>query len=217
MNEIKSNYPRESIEGVGRQDIDRLAHVARSGLVWAVANGLSITLLLISLFLFARERKFTALYGSLFLVAIGTGIVLAVAIFIWVRVAHRTVCRLRNLEPRMSSGLIAFLAAVPAILGYLPLSYTLEFILIRSKSEETPVLKWYSAWSKSWEANAFAVAAFFSAASFFSSFYTHLYANERQILIYSSTALYDIALITGTRMVLKSNQNLKALFESRIP
>jgi len=117
----------------------------------------------------------------------------------------------------MSPELIAFLSAVPAILGYLPLSYTLEFILIRSKSEDTPVLKWYSAWSKSWEANAFAVTAFFSSTCFFCSFFNQLFAVERQALVYTSIVLYDIALILGTRMVLKSNQNLNVLFESRIP
>ena len=217
MSEIQSNYPRESVVGVDRQDIQRLGTITRSGLVWTIANGVSITILMSSLLIFKNLRSLFTLYGGLALVFFATGLILAVAIFCWVRLAHRIVCRLRNVETRMSSNVTAGLAAVPVILGYLPLSYALEFVLIRSKSIDTPVMKWYSAWSKSWEANVFAFIAFLSAACFFCSFFSHLYANERQMLIYTSTGLRDIALVVGLRMVLKSNKNLKILFESRLP
>lgn len=161
---IQSNYPRDTGRIVTPDEIAKLRRTAKIGAVAIIVFTACATFLDMFPRFDENERRWFAT-GVLVLSIIASVIITMVCTMIWVTRAHRAVCKLRGITPRVPSGLLGFLSAVPYVLFSLPLAYTLEFLVIRSESPDTPTMRWYSFFSKSNILNLFAVTMIVDATS----------------------------------------------------
>ena len=216
MSEFQSNYPRAPKSSPGFVDVLTLQRVALSGLVWVIAHWLTAALAIIFSVVVRRSTTVEAIIGVLGLLWLGTAIGVAWCVGSWIFRAHQAVCLLRNIEPKMPSWIAATLSAVPFVLFGLPLSYTMEFIIIRAESADKPTMRWWSLWSKSGWMN---LMAFLLALPSFGVLLLILPAIDRDIRAIASfigIISLDFAMLLGAALVFQTNRMIANLARDRM-
>ena len=193
-------------------DISALLRIASSGLVWVIANGVSILFLLILAVFGFSSDSILFVIGILGLVWMGTCLGTCYCVGVWVYRAHHAICALRGIESRMSSFAIGTLAAIPIVFLGLPLAYALEFILIRSESPDKPTMKWSSFWSKSGPANIMAFLLVTPCICFFIClFLVGFRPGFLYFLLVPTLVCAEIGLFYGSFLVFKINKRIEIL------
>lgn len=207
--EIESNYPRSNSFPFEQADIEGLHKNAKWGLYFVNAQALFYTLSMV-----LAEAPAIVCILLFFLSGLGT----LIYVVIWVTNAHYAVCSLRGIQPRMPSLLLGILSGIPYVLFFMPLAYALDFLVVRSRSETEPTMKWYSCFSKSLRVNLFAIAVItyttivsLSVVNEFMPKPFH-YLGFMEWIGYTS---FLYALIVGVKIVWQVNHQIEALNNSR--
>lgn len=219
MVEIQSNYPRDSDVVVTIADLDKLDRIARNGMVFAGALATTDVILHVKPMVSGpwdiHSQPYLFVAGAMF----ASAIYLPFSIYRWVLHAHRYVCVLRKVESRFSSELVAVMSAIPIVFCFMPLSYTLDFLAVRSKSAETKTMTWKSLFSKSFLANVFALSVIVGCVPLVYSFVMHVNDTSDPAISLQfdriSTVGFVIALVVGIELVRQINRNLRALARSQ--
>ncbi len=162
MDNIQSNYPRKASHGLHLADLVPIRRASTIGQISLIV----LALVLIASYVFPSSPEsgndatpFVLDLPTLVTIASLFAIIGAIwgAMF-WVTRTHRAVCALRGIKSRMPSRLLGFLSGIPLITFFLPICYALDFLVVRSQSDDMPTLRWYSLLSKSKIVNFFAFA-----------------------------------------------------------
>ena len=159
---FQSNYPRGLADAIGPADVVGLRRSATIGQVSLIVLA-AVSLISLAFPRLPEFEENTSLPVVLFSILISLAMFIAGVVAIgctmfWVTRAHRAVCKLREISPRIPSQILGFLSGIPYHLFFLPLSYAVDFLMIRSESPDKQTMRWYSMLSKSPIVNTFAVA-----------------------------------------------------------
>ena len=157
---IQSNYPRAKAE-VTLVEIAKMRSAAKVGqlALFAFTAVIIISNLFPNFGKKAEPSTTDLLAGLAILVTVLFSVVATMCCTMsWITKAHRAVCILRGITPRVPSRLLGFLGGIPYLLFSLPLCYALDFLVVRSESPDEPTMRWFSFSSRSNIVNLFAAA-----------------------------------------------------------
>ena len=209
MSELQSNYPR-GVEIRKDVDIPGLRLWARVGLGVAITFGSLVAVTKIEAVAVGTwDMNSVALWVISFFIGLAA-ILLMVCIAVWTAKAYLAVCTLRGMKPKLHPAVVGIFSAIPLIFLFLPLFYTLEFLIIRSKDSETPIMGKGNYFSWSPLANNFG----FSILAFVISSLTINFPEDNKIRLFLShlsnfSLLY--ALVAGCVIVFQVNRNIAKL------
>ena len=212
MSEIQSNYPRTNQIGNKPVDVPALQRIALSGLVWVVANWI----LFFAVFIVAAViPRADAVGKTTALLWFGTYVGIAWCVALWVYRAHQAVCALRSVEPRMPSSLVAGLSVVPIVLFGVPLSYAMDFLIVRSESPNNPTMKWTSLWSRSGQVNVLAALLAAPSIGLLFCLLKRVPIETTYLIVFLETVSFSFAIVQGAALVFQINRRISNLVESR--
>ncbi len=203
--EIESNYPRSNSFSIETADVEGLHKNAKWGLYFVNAQALFYTLSMV-----LNETAGVICILLFYLSGLGT----LVYIIIWVTNAHYAVCALRGIHSRIPSLLLGILSGIPYVLFFMPLSYALDFLMVRSRSATEPTMRWYSYFSKSLRVNLFAIALIGYVTLVSLSIVSAFLPRPIQYLGFMEWIAYTCflyGLIVGVKIVWQVNANIEKL------
>ena len=136
-----SNYPRTGDVANVVVPAEQLERFVRLAFIWGSFMTIAGAVLLAVDQSFFREPNWESNPASLIasggslLFSLLLGIIFAMFVHKWVRLAWDTTVRARSLEPRISANAAAWLSVIP-IINLLALVYIMDFLVIRSRSSE---------------------------------------------------------------------------------
>ena len=214
MSDFQSNYPGNSSIGRVVPDVPALQRIALSGLVWVIANWILGTVTFALAITSQKDSISRIVLGGVSLIWLFTYIGIAISASIWVYRAHKAICNLREVVPRISSISLAVLAFLSvALLGF-PIGYSMDFLVIRAGSPDKPTMKWYSPWSKSGQVNVIVTLAAVPGAV---AIYAQTPFTDREVnATFSFLAILAInfACIQGACLVFQINRRIANLVDS---
>ena len=222
MSEIQSNYPRNSpfTSGNVDVDVDNLKRASKIGQVALVFIAAVTTIFQIFPKILSFDDKPSLL---LIISALGLGLLLILAgiaaigtTMFWFTRAHRAVCALRGITPRVSSKVVGFFSGIPYLLLYGPLFYALEFLVVRSESPDIPTMRWYTLYSNSRITNVFGIFIVTDAVLAVYSFVMESIVKSPSIVNsttfdWVSNFIFCVAVILGIRIAKNVNRNIEDL------
>jgi hypothetical protein len=207
--EIESNYPRSNSFPIDKADIEALQKNAKWGLYFVNAQALFYTLSMVL-------AELPAIICILLFFVSGLGTL--VFIIIWVTNAHYAVCSLRGIHSRIPSIFVGILSGIPYVLFFVPLSYTLDFLVIRSRSETERTMRWYSSFSRSLRVNLFAIAliAYTTLVGYsFLTIITNRPARYQGLMDWIAFTCFLYGLVVGVKIVWQVNHQIEVLNDSK--
>ena len=220
MSDLQSNYPRNSGIGLSLTDIDSMKRAAKIGQIALLVLAVQLTVFLVFPGIIgvvddsAYLNEIVALGFMLAIVVAGIAAIWST--MFWVTRTHRAVCALRGITPQVPSKLIGFASGIPYILLNVPLCYTIEFLVIRSGSPDTPTMRWNTMLSKSKIVNVFGLVVIIDSAITFWSAVMEYVLKKPTILDspafeWFNNIVFWIAVILGIRIAKIVNQNIASL------
>lgn len=195
----------------GHVDVASLQRTALALLVAVVANALSFVLLAILISLAINDRSLTAVMAIDTLFFLGTGILSLIILSLWVGNAYGAACRLRRIEPRFSPTVLSLLSFLSPLVCGLPISYALDFICVRVASPDKKTMQWYSAGSRSFAVNVFAIFCIASCTLLILPAFVSLHTTTRGGCIFLGLILLVAALLVGVHIVFATNRKIVVL------
>ena len=213
MSDFQSNYPRNSSIGRIVPDVPALQRIALSGLVWVIAGWV----LFFASFVvgsIGRPPGGETIMGAVILVWAATFVGLSWCVAVWVYRAHKLLCDLRGIEPRMSSFAVAGLSIIPIVLFGLPLSYTMDFLVIRSESDTKPTMKWTSLLSKSGQVNGFALLQAIPGLCLLFGVMAKITGGAQALVGFAGILALHFSTLVGASMAFQTNRRIAMLIDS---
>ena len=208
MSEVQSNYPRPSDPVLDGIDMPKLFKSAQMGQSYLAGMGFAMIVMTIAPLVGYPLDKQEGILKSISSMSGVFGLLTAFQLFKWSSQAHRITCQLRSNSPKFSSTGIGIVCALSFLAFFIPLSHTLDFLIIRSASADGETMGWKSLASSSKLVNLFNVSIFVSFVVLGFLFVPNISETLASIVGVLSTAAFLSAMIHGAKIVTQVNKNL---------
>ncbi len=194
-------------------DMSKLYNAAQKGQSYLWAMGLAMLITSIATVTGHPLDKQEGILRAIASMPLVMGILTAIQLFKWSSQAHQITCQLRGYSPRIPSINVGMICAFSFLLFFIPLSHTLDFLIVRSKNRDSETMNWKSLLSSSKLVNLFNLSIFLSFAIGAIALFPIISNSVAAFVGLFSTLALVAAMVFGTKIVEEVNKNLDELFK----